>query len=819
MPTSLLKKLTLLFRLRGAGKVNTQVSGITARMNKLKASVVGVGRVGRTAFLGIAVALAVATAASAKAGATFESAMVQSQAIMGDLSDSIKRDMEDTARSVAKVTTFSAAEAAESYFFLASAGLDAAQSIAALPTVSKFAQAGMFDMARATDLLTDAQSALGLTIRDDVVKNMINMKRVSDVLVKANTLANATVEQFSESLTREAGAALKSFNIDVEEGVAVLAVFADQGVKAEIAGTSLSRILRLMTTAAVRNSDAYRDFGIEVFDSSGKIRNMADIVGDLTKGLGGLADKARVAALGQLGFQARVQGVILPLLGTADAMRKYEEELRKAQGTTDEIANKQLKSFSAQMGLLKDRIIDIGIGLKDKLLPVILDIATGFTRAIEAIPKFVKANKIAIQQVLLLVGAFGALALVFAVATNPFILIGIAILGMVGILNSSEPAVKNWANNVIRIITAVPIHIRKAWAEMKAQVFNPFKEDLDEAFAQIKGKFAGEFLKNSVTDFVGGGKEAAKGFTEAVIRELSKLTTKMREFFKGGESIEIPVKVSGDVAAVVEELSVLFRTMEEVGVGDIINEIFPPTIIERFNEILNRLDTFNEKLQFVGLNFKVAFGMKGVAAFGAMKGAGEAFYNTIGVQSKAFFSGESKRLINFGQLTNQIWRGAAAGALEAIATELRGRAEMWAIKALAATAEGFLGNPAAFKAAAGFAAAATAAGAGAALLGGAASGIRQKAGQQLAGSLEQPAPLTDAEIAAGVTRPGGASNLVSSGTITSVPARNINISVVTSIQGEIVNIGSGGIEEAAESLSELIDRRIEELVENGSLAG
>jgi len=92
----------------------------------------------------------------------------------------------------------------------------------------------MFDMARATDLLTDAQSALGLTIRDDAIANMEEMVRVSDVLVRANTLANASVEQFSVALTTKSGAALRALNKDMEEGVAVLAAFADQGIKGEV---------------------------------------------------------------------------------------------------------------------------------------------------------------------------------------------------------------------------------------------------------------------------------------------------------------------------------------------------------------------------------------------------------------------------------------------------------------------------------------------------------------------------------------------------------------------------------------------------------
>src|SRR5690554_1086054 len=67
--------------------------------------------------------------ASVKFGADFEQAMTNSMAIMGDLSDAMKKDMSGAAREVAKTTKFSAKEAAEAYYFLAAAGLDAAQSI------------------------------------------------------------------------------------------------------------------------------------------------------------------------------------------------------------------------------------------------------------------------------------------------------------------------------------------------------------------------------------------------------------------------------------------------------------------------------------------------------------------------------------------------------------------------------------------------------------------------------------------------------------------------------------------------------------------
>ena len=323
------------------------------------------------ALTAVGVGIGVAFKKSIDATIDFDSAMTKSTAIMGDLSDAMKNDMSKAAREMAKTTTFSAVESADSYFYLASAGLSATDSIAALPAVAQFAQAGMFNMALATDLLTDAQSALGLTIRDDSIKNMKNMVKISDVLVKANTLANASVQQFAEALTSEAGAALKSYNKDVEEGIAVLASMADQGVKGQKAGTDLSRIMRLLSKAALENQEEINALGIEIFDSSGKMKNFADIIEDMEIAFKGMSDKQRTAALDSIGFTARVQGVILPLLGTSDAIREYEKELRIAGGTTEEVANKQLESFKAQMNLTKSALTDVGIEIGTMLIPVL----------------------------------------------------------------------------------------------------------------------------------------------------------------------------------------------------------------------------------------------------------------------------------------------------------------------------------------------------------------------------------------------------------------------------------------------------------------
>lgn len=327
------------------------------------------------------IALGAATAAvgafaamSVKAFAEFDAEMTKSLAIMGDVSDALRGDMAQAAREVAKETTFSANQAAESFFFLASAGLDATQSIAALPQVSKFAQAGMFDMALATDLLTDAQSALGLTV-DDATENLTNLTRVSDVLVKANTLANASVEQFSKALTTKAGAALRSLGKEVEEGVAVLAAFADQGIKGEIAGTQLSIVLRDLTTKAIDNRREFDRYNVSVFDSAGEMRNMADIVGDLERALDGMSDETAKATLLQMGFSDKSLASLMALMGTSEAIREYEQSLQDAGGTTDEVSSKQLETFNAQLDLLKSRFTDVMLTVGEGLTPTLMSFA------------------------------------------------------------------------------------------------------------------------------------------------------------------------------------------------------------------------------------------------------------------------------------------------------------------------------------------------------------------------------------------------------------------------------------------------------------
>lgn len=383
---------------QGTQLARKQLAGLGTQGTTLNKQMATLARVG-IAGLGVAL-LATATAVTKAVSAfkEFDSKMTQSLAIM-NTTVAEQEAMVKAAQEVAMETTISANQSAEAFFFLASAGLDAEQSIAALPQVAKFAQAGMFDMATATDLATDAQSALGLTVQD-AEQNLANLTRVTDVLVKGNTLANASVQQFSEALTTKAGAALKVVNKDIEEGVAVLAVFADRGVKGAEAGDKLNQVLRDIPRATAKNSEEFAKLGLEMFDAEGNMKNVADIIEELDAVLGPMSDELKASTLDQLGLNRGVADAVKILSGTTDQIREYEEALRDASGTTQEIAENQIDTLQAELDILSNKwnilITDIGkdfegaargtVGLLDKLITKVIELRQAGDERLEALP-------------------------------------------------------------------------------------------------------------------------------------------------------------------------------------------------------------------------------------------------------------------------------------------------------------------------------------------------------------------------------------------------------------------------------------------------
>jgi len=462
----------LLIRIQGnADQFKKTISQVEEQFT---ASVKKIEDEGKSLFKKITLPLIAFGALGVKAFSDFDSAMTNSLSIMKTTADQQKR-MTDQALELSTKMPQSARELAESFFFLASAGKDAEQAMALLPRVAEFATAGNFSMTEATDLLTDAQSALGLSSKN-AAEDMENMIRLSDALVEANMLANASVRQFAQALTADAATAGREFGQELEEIVVVLAAYADKGKKAAEAGNLYGRATRLLLKSARTNKAEFESLGIKLVDAQGNFRKLRHIVKDMEVAFKDMTKPQRVAALDLLGFQTLAQKSILPLIGTSDAMTEYALKMQLMSNTTKKVSEFQMKSFANQMKLLKEDITNVFIAIGQQLAPILGVLAKGLQSVIAGYKNLSPTIKSVIGFIVGLAAAIGPLLLAFVALRK--VIFALQIGAFAAKMNTAGGAVTKWGLRLGAVALAVTLfrdHILGA-----AKAANRLNESLKE---------------------------------------------------------------------------------------------------------------------------------------------------------------------------------------------------------------------------------------------------------------------------------------------------------------------------------------------------
>ena len=336
--------------------VSADASGVAAGLSKAESAMERFGSrmffMGSRMTAGITLPLVGIVKMVTEFGSALDEAMTNSVAIMDEQGQRLKSQMTAQAVEMAKTSKFSAVEIAKGYYDLASAGLSAEESMRGIGTVTQFAQAGLIDMGKAGEYLAGAVAALGPMI-DNSGDKVQQMAHVSDVLTMANNKALGTVEDFANALTNKAAAAMRMYGVRLEEGVAALMVYANQNIKGKNAGQQLWMVLRDLQMATMRGSDAWKRYGISVFDSAGNMRKLPDILQQIEGKIGSMSDLQRSAMFKDLRLQDRSRAALQALIGHSEEMRQYEKDLYNAYGTTAAVAARQMEAFAYQWEALK----------------------------------------------------------------------------------------------------------------------------------------------------------------------------------------------------------------------------------------------------------------------------------------------------------------------------------------------------------------------------------------------------------------------------------------------------------------------------------
>jgi len=348
------------------------------------------GKMSKAAKAG-AVALGAFAVSSIKVGADFDKSMSQVAATMGYTVEELNtkgseaqktfETLESTARELGKSTKFSAQEAAEGLNYMALAGYDAQTSQRMLPQVLNLAAAGAMELGRASDIVTDAQSALGLTTQQ--TESMI------DQMAKTASLTNTNVEQLGEAFLTVGGTA-KILKGGTSEASAALGVLASAGIKGSEGGTALRNILN--SISGKKFDKTFKSLGVEAYDAEGKMRSLPDILTDMNSVMGDMTDQEKQKILSETFNVRDLKSINALLAQTPDKWNELTAAIEDSKGAASNMADTQLDNLSGDVTILKSAFSELQITVSDLDGGVLRTFVQGATEGINLLTEALNAG-------------------------------------------------------------------------------------------------------------------------------------------------------------------------------------------------------------------------------------------------------------------------------------------------------------------------------------------------------------------------------------------------------------------------------------------
>lgn len=329
--------------------------------SKLKSGLGAAAKVGAAAIGAASVAVTAFAKSSVDAGMTFDSSMSQVAATMGTTVDEIQ-DLRDFAQKMGSKTAFSASQAADALNYMALAGYDAETSMEMLPNVLNLAAAGGIDLAYASDMITDSQSALGLSLDETA--------ELVDKMAKASSKSNTSVAQLGEAILNVGGTA-KTLAGGTTELSTALGILADNGVKGAEGGTALRNIILSLSAPTSTAAGAMESLGLNAFDADGNLRPLNETFGDLDKALSTMTQGEQTQVLNQIFNKVDLKSVNALLANTNERFDELSGYIDNASGAAQAMADTQLDNLAGDITLFQSALEGAQIVLSDQLTPTL----------------------------------------------------------------------------------------------------------------------------------------------------------------------------------------------------------------------------------------------------------------------------------------------------------------------------------------------------------------------------------------------------------------------------------------------------------------
>ena len=539
-----------------ANQSATAVQKIAATGEKLKTVGDNISSAGQK-LLPVTAGVTALGTASVTTAANFESSMSQVQATMGITKDAMSTvngqsvNTMDTLSKLAKKmgaeTAFSASECAEALNYLALAGYDTQQMCDTLPTVLNLAAAGDIALADASDMVTDAMSALGMGV--DEAETMV------DQMAKTASTTNTSVAQLGEGILT-IGATAKSIKGGTAELNTALGILANNGIKGAEGGTHLRNIILSLQNPTDKAAAQMEALGLSIYDSEGNMRSMNDILGDLNKSMDGMTSAEKSNIISTIFNKTDLSSVNALLANTGETWDSLQKSITDSGGAAQQMADTQLDNLQGQITILKSALEGLAISFGELLMPAIKQIVGWVQKFVDWLNGMNDGTKKVIMTVALLAAALGPVLIVIGKVISAVGTIMTVVPKIAGVINTVKGAfaalnTTMLANPITLIIAAIAALVaafiylwnncdgfRQFWIDLwenvkqtAVTVWNAIKEFFAQVWEAIKTIFSTvvEVIKTLVTTYF----NLYKTIIQTVFNTVKTVITTIWEAIKG----------------------------------------------------------------------------------------------------------------------------------------------------------------------------------------------------------------------------------------------------------------------------------------------
>ncbi len=309
-------------------------------------------------------------------GMNFETSMSQVAATMGITSDQIAAGSEDfeklnsAAKNMGATTQFSASQAADALNYLALAGYSVDKSIETLPTVLNLAAAGGMELGTASDMVTDAMSALG--------EKAGTAESFVDKMAKTAQKSNTGVEQLGNAILTVGGTA-KSLSGGVTEMNTALGVLANRGIKGAEGGTALRNVILALGAPTDKAAEALNSLGVSAYDSEGKMRPLNEVFKDLDASMEGMSEGDKTNVLNNIFNKVDLKSAQALLAGCGEEWDNLADAIDNSEGAAADMAETMNDNLQGSLTMLSSALEGLQIELYEAFsepLKEAVDVAT-----------------------------------------------------------------------------------------------------------------------------------------------------------------------------------------------------------------------------------------------------------------------------------------------------------------------------------------------------------------------------------------------------------------------------------------------------------